>query len=618
MAPERGRQGYNRRRGGFTLVEVAIALAIFVFGSLAILRIFPPALAAIRSTSERTLGTRLARNLITQYNNLPRTIPAAIIATDPDHYWLSGTAMEPNWQDYNIAFFGTTSRNASLPLSQEDFTSSLPKSALNSFRMIIGERQTVQTSGSPARVFVRTNYPCRNPADSTASASDNEVRVYKEYGVSGVVAYRASTDSKIHLDFTSSTLSDGTSFASTTNPKFPKVVGTSARYYVTYRWSETQSGVTTIHTVLDEPMEFSSTVPVSPSVGYEGMIPLEQYRDGVGGTTVNISTGPVQVHVVELINRQNATSDNAAMVGYLDLGLKSSWDTSVTEVLLDYPSTGWSWLVYDDGLSTATPVQQLSASTSSPHLFDLTLPVKHLDDSGVPFYTQLTATNSSGKVNTCPSASAIAWGGNPVDPVTEFDSRTTTIKYDTTNVEAGGYSGTRVRTVYQTLDSWGEQPAVAAKTYIPYYANAEFASSTRPTTAPQQPWREYFWKHTDPDPNTLYFHASEAGKLVMVSYQYLDSSTPTPQVHNVQNQVVTIKDQIVPAPTWVPSTYAPSGFVASVNLVDSTMDLAGGKKPYGVVSILEVQGLSTAARSVFYDGKKFQQAVVTGYRSTSL
>src|SRR4051812_21890708 len=106
------------RRGGFTLIEVVIALAIFVFGALAIIRIFPPALGVIQNSGDRMVATNLNRTRLALYEKQSYRVPDAIVDEGTD-----GTL--PNWRDAMPGSVAGTRRNETLPVTNiQDYNTS--------------------------------------------------------------------------------------------------------------------------------------------------------------------------------------------------------------------------------------------------------------------------------------------------------------------------------------------------------------------------------------------------------------------------------------------------------------------------------------------------------------
>ena len=120
----------SSKRGGFTLIEVIIAMAIFVIGAVAIVRIFPPALAALQGSQDRSNATRLASGQIERFRL------RAANSTLPDSIYNGDT--NGGYDDsFGGAFVGTVNSNLSLPRNVQKGTGT----ALDQGRYIDGERQ---------------------------------------------------------------------------------------------------------------------------------------------------------------------------------------------------------------------------------------------------------------------------------------------------------------------------------------------------------------------------------------------------------------------------------------------------------------------------------------------
>jgi prepilin-type N-terminal cleavage/methylation domain-containing protein len=165
---------------GFTLIEVMIALAIFVIGALAIVRIFPPALNAIQGSESRSIAMNRARAYLARSTTQPGLIPDSIFETDPA---------------FVGAVAGTTTRNRSLPTSLEE--TDIQGSALGRFKRIIGERHRILLDDSPTgantadRLFVLSQF-----SHTATAPSSNNVAVYVEDRVTGV---RVAADGLLDL-----------------------------------------------------------------------------------------------------------------------------------------------------------------------------------------------------------------------------------------------------------------------------------------------------------------------------------------------------------------------------------------------------------------------------------
>jgi prepilin-type N-terminal cleavage/methylation domain-containing protein len=91
----------KQRASGFTLIEVMIALAIFVIGALAIVRIFPPALNAIQGSESRSIAMNRSRGFLARSTAQQGLIPDSIY----------DAAANLDWVNYPGSVTGTTTRN---------------------------------------------------------------------------------------------------------------------------------------------------------------------------------------------------------------------------------------------------------------------------------------------------------------------------------------------------------------------------------------------------------------------------------------------------------------------------------------------------------------------------
>jgi hypothetical protein len=161
---------------------------------------------------------------------------------------------------------------------------------------------------------------------------------------------------------------------------------------------------------------------------------------------------------------------------------------------------------------------------------------------------------------------------------------------------------TRVRTVYQGLDQWAMQISPSAQNYVPFENSGTlsgFRSAGNPEYyyLPHEPWREYLFTSGD---NAIYFHTSEAGKTVEVSFIPTGSTQPVKQVLTIDKAIGNY---------GVPADYATTGYVARLQLKDVNGDAVDAD------GILGITGSGVIARTAWLNGSNYQQSVVGGYRN---
>ena len=143
-------------RQGFSLIEVAIALVIFVIGALAIIKIFPGALNVIGNNGDQQIAMNLNRDLGAKLKSDNGSVPDSTFnlkaptasgtpicgcerQTDTDH--------TNDYVDFNGSVIGIPRFNITLPTTQE-IEAQANNSALARYRGIIGEQSKVFKLGT--------------------------------------------------------------------------------------------------------------------------------------------------------------------------------------------------------------------------------------------------------------------------------------------------------------------------------------------------------------------------------------------------------------------------------------------------------------------------------------
>jgi hypothetical protein len=167
------------------------------------------------------------------------------------------------------------------------------------------------------------------------------------------------------------------------------------------------------------------------------------------------------------------------------------------------------------------------------------------------------------------------------------------------------YAGKTIRTANQGLDQWARQISPSAQSYVPFIDNGTLTNFRNPTTPeyyylPREQWREYLFASGS---NVVYFHASEAGKTVQITF------IPTGGTQSVQ-QTLTI-DEAISAPGGISSAFASTGSVATLQLKDKNGDAINAS------GILGIYGMGVLARTAWLNDDRYEQSVVTGYRTAN-
>ncbi len=592
LPPTLGRGKVQAR--GFSLLEVAIALVIFVFGALAIVRIFPGALRVITVGGSRQNALNLNRAAMARVQSSTFTAPYATYDVGDNasfsllkQGWVDGyqgdTGAAPPVPAQPRAVLGSVNRGYSLPrtTNQSDFNIS----ALGSIRAIIGEGTTVrQTSDTTPALFVLTQFPIYN---------DSEFRVCEEENVTGVTVdgtgkldfSNARFDSGEQLSNSSTDRPDNTYLRNTNTSFDPNLV-----YYVTYRYKATVGGATYVWGINDEPLVLNKDTDPVP------------YNAQVAQGS-NVIPGAVVVHLKREVTAQPSTgtfgtttytNDDGARGLILNVTGRFVGDGVTNprniqagdKVTLDYQAD-WQHIL-QEGAPDIVP-ENLAASNPNPTLpRQIALAAPFIEDHAPDAVLTTLYTKSSNNAFTLSKGS---WGegvtANGMLEPTPADLRASRITFD-----LGTNSNQTARVSYRTRDQWSQQMSVAAAAYKPYVASQI------------EPWRDYYLSGS-----TLYFHASEAGKSVMVTYSYNTGGT-TPTVVTLRNRLLSIADD----PRITPPSGFPYNFTSQLILTDANgdnLDDVGAT----VVSISGVRGASVTVRTAWLDGSRYTQSFLTAMRA---
>jgi len=571
----------NRSRArGFSLLEVAIALVIFVFGALAIVRIFPGALRVINIGGARQNALNINRATMARVQSNVDTIPQATydVGTSTDLSvanggWVdgyqNGNASEPR------AVLGSTRRGYSLPRTSNQ--SDVDQSALGSIRAVAGEGTIIRSvtvspaTGSPiTKNVLFTRFPLSG--DSTTPAS---VVVKKRFALDG-----ATIDSNGTIDISNAR-------DAATGEPFVEPTGT-LTYYVSFRYKDNGA----VWGIVSAPA-------IGKVVSLPDVAPVE-----TGTNAVNrVIAGNVDVVCVQTLATLNPADEGDMKRGIVDVS-SLSMVAPGDHLLVDYLAD-WTWLL-QDGLPDAVPEAIGTASpgpTPTPTAVptvqprQLALGAPFIEDHSLDSVYTLCETSAVGQPKLYPEVwgeGAFVTGKQKLFQPTSTDLRSgrLTIETQTPNEQL-----VDVRVAFRTRDNWSQQLSVAAAAYKPYVSGQI------------EPWRDYY---LDANNGVIYFHASEAGKSVMVTYSYTDGTTPI----TLRNRLITISDdtdQTTSAPAGF-ARLAPASTAAFVSRLDLT-DANGDLLSTPPTSISSVRGASVTVRTAWLDGSRYTQSFLTAMRA---
>ncbi len=559
------------RRGGFTLIEVAIALAIFVFGALAIIRIFPPALGVIQNSGDQLTAVSFNRSTLARFARQPELVPDALYDTNPAN----------GWRDNLVgSVAGTPRRNNSLPLGTiQNVDLEYNQSALGHFRNIVRERHTATANG-----VVLTQYPFENN-----TATGVAPIIFQEDEVTGV-RMRILADGTLDgsLDFSESRLASTNAVFSTTvappdthsyDPAAPGTVGNTT-FYVSYRWLEDLIPLTPpddprISATTDEPIVYTIDPTDDPNPK------TVQGQRRTAGTAITLVEGEVSVRFRRVIPSPTGPDINGD-VGRLVLAPNQ-------RVSIDYRVRDWRWMVYD-GVPTVQPENGTATQRA------INLPVRSLDETKTPFaFTLFPSQNPTVPPENSTTLESDPPEPNPPTPSDRMKRKTGQIIFDLSTIPVTTPpTAPNARAVYWTLDNWAQQLSVAASNYKLSYTTA--------SSNPPEPWRDCVLNLSG---TILYFKPSEAGKTVLVTYSYREAGAA--EDTQIDGRILTINDDLISLPG---SSFAVGGRVSRLELTA----INGLPLTTPVTSIRRIQGVSIEARTAWLDGNRFSQASTVGYR----
>lgn len=612
------------RSSGFTVIEVLVALVILLIGGLAIMNLFPPALNVVKGSENREVAMAQVKGTLARYSSDPASIPDAVYDNTDTYTDPSTNQTSAVWTDLlNAAVEGSRSRNTSLPttplpnppktleqVAEDNFNAS----ALGHFKHIVGERHKVifytDTTVTPSvtRSFVLLNhaYYYRTP-DSTKTPNPG-IRNPKVSTAETIEGARVDENGK--LNFADAVYaSDGAPLPT------PLQAGI---YYASYSWQNTVGGP--LQSIVDELVDMT---PLPDPI--TGAVNIKVFQ------SARVVAGPIDMKVFfpkllpPTIPPVNA---DAPFRGFLpvDPALQGK------EVVVDYDVLDWRWLVEDTNATVPTsknnpplrapaPVTARDVKLSVPFLGKpqsapvLPFPVAPVPDAAL-YALVMPAPDASGQLSV--DARGGKWTGTAgvigTDVVLDVNSASAT--YD---IAVGPYTSPpdpvpmtapRVRTSYWASHGWAQQLSVAASSYYVF-------DGKRPKGISEK-WREFYWRplNNDGTPSSnsgrLYFHSSEAGKTIMVSF--------TNGTTKYANQIVTIGSRFVPAPSGAefPNMTTPAaagneifttqGLVAVAELID------GSGNPIPADALTSVRGVSVRARTAWQQGSDYTQEVAEMYR----
>ena len=649
-------------RKGFSLIEVAIALVIFVIGALAIIRIFPGALNVITNNGDQQIATNLNRGSqvrLKAQNNLKfaatgdATLDGTASKVDfkavPDATFnnsitdstsaANGSLVFESWMpitpglspsvDHSTDFreaanvneassvIGIPRFNNSVPTTQEIETNN-SISALSRYRAIVGEKAQPLVLGlsGAQEVYVTTQFPV-SVQDQSGTILPIKPVLSADFTLNDV---RISPNGS--LDFSQVRVDD------LDNAVPPAAIGVApgSMLYVTYRYYNA-SGAT--FGIREEPLPLPSGLLNLRLAALKVQPPTGTRRDAAR-TMAGVITDAIVPELVT-VRLRNYIGSGSFGAGSVPTALEQVADARRGLVRLptgyvmnkDNPKpinvdyiADWSFLL-QDGPPLLSPAitANLPAPPAKASYRQLALGAPFIEDQApVGLYSLLIEYDPVDKVDV-PYRSgfgAVAPDPDPADKLVLPDSNSPQAddrQFREDDLREGratfivSNSASRARVAYQTRDSWVQQLSVAANSYKPFPSTSIGGGASNSV----EPWRDYILG----DDNYLYFHAGEAGKTISISY----TLTTSDGVKTVFERPFVIETGLINKPAFV--SFPNAKQVARVELAalsgrPFSEDSAGDV----LLSIQAVQGTSMTVRTAYLNGNKYAQTLLTSNRGT--
>ena len=619
------------RKQGFSLIEVAIALAIFVIGALAIIRIFPGALSVITNNGDQLTANNLNRSVIARLKS-ESAVPDATFNVNLAK-WVAefqapnvGTADHAgSYEDAAVSVAGVPRLNVTLP---DTDIQNLEQTALGKYRGIVGEQATIiSVSGVNA---VLTQFPVSVVGDAT-NAEPLPVALSQDYTLENV---RIGTDGTLDLNRASD--ADDPTNAPILNPPTENLINPQSLFYVSYRyrdsngkiWGVSQEAVRIPTNTVNPTLADTSAVKVKPPVAAMGM---DQPGDAANANSVVPEAVSVRLRrfigVGTFATPGNTPAERVARVADARRGLVTLPPIADPPPLPPLPPTykldkptyidyvaDWSVLL-QDGVpaiapeETPTPVPATPTPVPGYNYRQIALGAPFIEDQAdVAVYSLLldpiASSNGLQTFTAYRSASGSAVEPAPADKLvkpTEDDLRQGQVTFEMPS------GATRARVAYRTRDGWIQQMSVAATAYKPYVAGDT------------EPWRDCV---VGAD-GYIYFHAGEAGKSLNISYTYAHPGTqlvngtqqPYPD-YVVTSRPFVISEELVNAAGLVPAAFSATKVarLQPTNLQGKTLPNTTGDGDETLTSIQAVRGSSVTLRTAYLNGSRYTQSLLSSDR----
>jgi len=566
-----GKQGLTtgRRQGGFTLVEVLVALAILAVGVYASLAIFPTGFATVAYNRSLTMAARLAEGELQRWKTRAASLPEAIVSRDPDT-GVVGTDYDPD-----RLYFEAPNRNW-----QPDATW-LPRTIIGE-TVVVPHPPDVGTAPAyqvPLYVLTMSPLDAAHPDLVVYSTPYHEVDDPHQLDPAADHYQFCANYDQGYLDFDESALD--------------------RHFRIEYAWYQVLrdggGNITgqAIRHVVNDPDPGTGSPPRLISAGGPNRITLSCALDAGGGPHPDFAgvvhdsirvyqafhwvTDPAEL---PLDSGEFYAPTSALVTGVLQFADADAGRT----VKVDYQVADWQILRQEQILgregiirAEAMPIRQ--ATDFTPPRTTAGLPLDSVGGTAIDIVAVNVSTGEA------------LYGSDQVTVINPPDAHgyrgTFAVDYLNGNCtfSSGGVGSNRVggtwRLMYRSLDDWTMQVLKAAEYYLASDTGAPARGDQLYTLAPPDP--------TNPNPALRYyvyklaFPESERGKMVSVDYSYTRSGVPGRTT--VNDALFRLEPESVGG--------APRGVV----LLPPQLNYAGS--PLSSLTISSVRGVSLRARAIW-------------------
>ena len=565
----------KRRNSGLSLIEVLIAMAIFVIGILAVLRIFPKSLGIITTNRDRAEAVRLAQARLEELRADEERLPDAILPAGLP------TQTNPALGDFGFLRLGA-GVDANRPY---DFTAIAGANGwtdvndpqalyryLAASRLVVGERALVPRGTANG---VEPTYTLMGPIDTAAG---NLVEVFREFKDVDATDLRVTNTATGYQDRPVFAFMDGGIDSFTHQPAADRLLfeldARPRQLIVRYAyndqgrpvWVQAPAGTTLLAATAGTPQSLYQEIVLTNANVIPGSVSVRQPLAHGGGSRFSFD-------------------DSAAGLGYVRVNTALAGE----QVSLEYVARDWRLLHETVSLTLDAGGNVLQPAGGVVSGGMLQLRTTDLDDTFQPLIV-IRQTGGQIPVDAAQWTPETARAGRiPLQMATGL-----------TGLTDGSYE---VAVWFRRSGNWAVAPSIAPASYILAADAQSLAGGTLSNYPVQSMVVEPQVVNAVDSYCELLFRPSEAGRTVLVSYEY---NTPT------GHKTVSGEPHVIPPQANAGVPAAPRHAIRLNYPLEAggTLGVAADVRPY----VHTVEGVSMAVRVVYNDQNLVRPSVpvVTG------